>query len=410
MEKKEFDELKSETMEAVTFMRETAEKFGVDSAEFKAAIEKTEGRLEEYEKENQKLVAEMTEARKAAEETDDRVKALEIEVAAQQGADKKEKNHKDSREYKALEKWAAMGFDSLDAEEKQLLRGDDSTQGGYLTMPEMDAIVLKEITEISPVRQHARVKTVGSKTLMIPVRTGIPTALYEGEAESDELSTSTYGSETLTTFALSTTVPFTRDLMMDSEFDLENEIMDDVAEAFAFAEGRNFILGDGAKKPEGILSHPLLTTAFNATTNPVGYRTSAGSGAVSFDDLKLMTGDLKVGYMPGYFFNRRTKANLLTQKGTDGHYLWSMAADGAPSMISGYPYMLFEDMPDIASNAFAVGFGDLMRGYCITDFSGMEIVRDEVTRKRNRIIELTFFRWNTGQVVLAEAIKLLRIQ
>ena len=411
-DKKTFEQLQAETMEAVSHLREKADAYGVDSAEHKQALENIEGKLEEYDEREQKLVKDMAAERKAAEEKSDefkdRLEAMEKELVS--GGSGNKKDYKQSGEYKALTDFTRKGFEGMSPESKALLRGDDATQGGYLTMPEMDDMIIKEITEISPVRSVARVKTVGSKTLMIPTRDSIPTALYEGEADQDNESTSTYGSETLTTFALSVTVPFTRDVMMDSEFDLENEIRMDVAEAYAFAEGRNFVLGDGAKKPEGFLSHPDLIQAFNASTNPVGYRQSETSATVTFDDLANLTGDLKVGYMPMFTFNRRTKANLLTQKGSDGQYLWTMARDGAPSSIFGYNYVLFEDMPDIASNAFSIAFGDFMRGYCITDFSGMEVVRDEVTRKRNRIIELTFFRWNTGQVILSEAIKLLRIQ
>lgn len=411
-EKKTFEELQAETMEAVNHLREKAEEYGENSAEHKLALKNIEGKLEEFDEREQKMVkdlaAERKEAEEKAEEFKDRLEAMEKELVS--GGSGNKKDYKQSDRYKALTDFTRKGIENMDPESKAILRGDDGTQGGYLTMPEMDDMIVKEITEISPVRSVARVKTVGSKTLMIATRDGIPTALYEGEADQDNESTSTYGSESLTTFALSTTVPFTRDVMMDSEFDLENEIRMDVAEAFAFGEGHNFVLGDGAKKPEGFLSHPDLIQAFNASTNPVGYRTSETSATVTFDDLANLTGDLKVGYDPIFTFNRRTKANLLTQKGSDGQYLWTMARDGAPSSIFGYNYILFEDMPDIASNAFSIAFGDFMRGYCITDFSGMEVVRDEVTRKRNRIIELTFFRWNTGQVILSEAIKLLRIQ
>jgi len=404
------EDLKQQAQEAVEHLRKTAEKYDKDSHEFKTALEKTDAKLEEFETMNQKHVKDMAQAVKDAEEAKERAEGVEKKLM-EMGTKNKTGNpdYKAAPEYKALTAFAINGLEGVTTEQKQLLRGDDSTQGGYLTMPEMDNMIIKAITEISPVRSVARVKTVGSKTLMIPVRKSIPTALYEGEADQDNESTSTYGSESLTTYALSTTVPFTRDIMMDSRFDLESEIRMDVAEAFAFAEGRNFVIGDGAKKPEGILTSPNLIQAFNATTNPVGYRTSSTSGEIDFDDIRLLTGDLKVGYNPAYFFNRKTKADFLVKKGSDGQYLWSIGREGAPASLSGYSYVLFEDMPDIAANAFAVGFGDLMRGYCITDFSGMEIVRDEVTRKRNRIIELTFFRWNTGQVVLEEAIKLLRV-
>ena len=397
----EMNELLKQTNEAVDVLRKSAEKYGEDSAEFKSALEKTDAQLQDFDKKNQELVAEVADAQKKAVEAEERLVNVEKKLLEVDRSGESVVQYKNSPQYKALASWAVNGIEGIGREEKALLRGDDSTQGGYLTMPEMDSMILKNITEVSPVRQFARVKTVGSKTLTIPKRTSIPTALYEGEADQDDESTSEYGSESLTCYALSTTVPFTRDVMMDAQFDLESEIRMDVAEAFAFAEGRNFVLGDSAKKPEGILTNADLIA---------GARTSESSGVLGFDDLRLMTGDLKVGYNPVYFFNRKTKANLLIQKGSDGQYLWSIGRDGAPATLNGYTYTLFEDMPDVAANAYAVGFGDLARGYCITDFSGMEIVRDEVTRKRNRIIELTFFRWNTGQVVLSEAIQLCKIK
>lgn len=387
-------------MEAVNALREAVENYGTQSAEVKALFEKTAADVEAMDAKHDAVMRELAEERKKQEDANERFKELELamsEISSKAG----KADYKEAPEYKAIELFARKGFDALDVEKKQLLRTDDGTAGGYLTMPEMDNMILRQITEISPVRQVARVRSVGNKTLQIPVRTGIPDgARYEGEAAEGPLDTSSYGNETLTAYRLTVTVPFTMDQLMDSQFDLEAEIRQDVAEAFAQREGNRFVLGTGAKQPEGFLTNTTLTG---------DARTSSASGTFTGDDLIRLTGDIKFGYNPMYAFNRRTLALIRTFKGSDGQYLWQVGlGGGAPNTIAGEPYMRFEDMPDVAPNAFSVVYADFMRGYTIIDRTGLSIVRDNVTRKGAAIVELTFHRWNHGQVVLPESFKLLQ--
>ena len=67
-------------------------------------------------------------------------------------------------------------------------------------------------------------------------------------------------------------------------------------------------------------------------------------------------------------------------------------------------------MPDIASGALPVIYGDFKRGYTITDRTGLVIIRDDLTQARQAIILLTFHKYTTGQVVLDEAFKALLIK
>jgi HK97 family phage major capsid protein len=67
-----------------------------------------------------------------------------------------------------------------------------------------------------------------------------------------------------------------------------------------------------------------------------------------------------------------------------------------------------QDMPSVAANSLSLVYADFMRGYTIIDRTGLQVIRDDVTRKKNNIIELTFHRYNHGQVVLPEAFKLLK--
>ena len=394
----------TEVKEAVNALRETVEKYGKDSAETKEMAEKVEKKMVEDEKAHQKAIADLQESCKQALEQEERIKDLELEVA--KSATNSPANYKEGAEYKALQQWAKSGVVGLAPDQISLLnrektmRMDDATAGGYLTTTEMDTSIIKSVTEISPVRQVSRVKTVSKKTLEIPTRTSIPVATYEGEAAQGPEDESAYGNEQLTAYRLTVTVPFTMDLLMDSNWDLETEIQADVVEAFAFGEGNKFVLGTGAKQPEGFLVNPVVVA---------DARETAEAGTIDGDDLILLTGDLKVGYNPMYGFNRQTLAFLRTLKGEDGHYLWQAGlAPNVPNTLNGEPYAVFQDMPNIANNSLSVVYADFLRGYTITDRTGMMMIRDEVTGKRNAIVSITFHRWNTGQVTLAEAFKLLQ--
>ncbi len=391
---------------AVDEMRKTVEKYGQESAEYKEKAEVVEKTLKEDEKTHQKLTADIADAAKKVLETEERIKDLELEIV--KGANTANVNYKELPEYIALQSWAKGGEKALELEQIKLLteqktmRMDDATAGGYLSTTELDTTIIKKITEISPVRQVARVKTVSKKTLEIVVRNSIPVATYEGEAVGGSQSQSAYGNEQLTTNRLTTIVPFTMDLLMDSNWDLETEINADVVEAFAFKEGNKFVLGDGVKKPEGFLIN--VTVVADA-------RESASSGTIDGDDLILLTGDLKVGYNPMYGFNRQTLAFLRTLKGSDGHYIWQAGlAPNVPNTLNGEPYSVFQDMPNIAANALSVVYADFLRGYTITDRTGMLMIRDEITLAAQAIVKITFHRWNTGQVTLSEAFKLLKVK
>jgi len=395
------DDLNKDVVQLVDQIREKTEKFGADSAEVKSLVEGHGAILEKQEAANQEIVAKMAQERKDLEDVKEQVKDLEIELArksvAGEGADFKE-----APEYKALNMFASKGVEALDMEAKALLRTDSDTAGGYLTSSEMDNEIIRLITEISPVRQVARTRTIGKKTLEMPKRTGILAATYEGETVEASDSVSAYGSETITAHALTVNVPFTYDMLLSSDFDIEAEINRDVAEAFAQAEGNKFLLGDGVRKPEGVLANASVIA--NA-------RESQSSGTITGDDIILMTGDLKEGYNPIFGFNRQTLAFLRTLKGSNGQYLWNVGLGGGkPNQIAGEEYFVMQDVPSIATGALSVIYGDFLRGYTIIDRTGLAVVRDDVTRKKERIVELCFHKYNTGQVVLEEAFKALKIK
>lgn len=383
--------------EAVKALAEQVESKSPD----KEIIERAEKALDDQEVKNQELLKEQKESEKRQEEMKERMDVLELELA-RNGGGGEDKNYKDSEEYKAIDAYVKGGDFVITHEQKQTLRTDSDVQGGFLVMPEMDNVITRKITEISNIRSVARVRTIGAKSLIVPVRNTIPIAQYEGETETGPKDTSTYNSETLTAFRQTVTVPITMDMLMDSSFDMESEIMLDAGESFAKGEGSGFVVGTGFKQPQG------FTVDSRVVANA---RISATSGTIGFDDIMLLTGDLKTGYNPVYVFNRRTLAFIRTLKGGDGHPLWQPGINGVvANTINGFPYLIAEDMPDIASATIPIAFGDFARGYTIVDRTGLAVIRDDVTSKKEAIIEFTMMRWNTGQVTLPEAIKLLQVK
>ena len=276
-------------------------------------------RLEESFKTIEASSAAILKKQKAQEqkELDTKERIDELELALARGTSGGEKNYKDTPEYKALERFVIVGENNLHEEMKSLLRTDSDTQGGFLAPTEMDSVIIKKITEISAIRSISRVRTIASKSMELPIRNTLPVATYEGESDSGEDSASTYQNETITPFRQTFTTPITQDMLMDGAFNMESEIMSDTAEAFALGEGRGFVVGSGHKQPKGFLQDDRIDA-----------RESTTSGTIDADDVILVTGDLKTGYMPTYVFNRRTLAALRTLKATDGNFLWQPGLNG----------------------------------------------------------------------------------
>jgi HK97 family phage major capsid protein len=171
-----------------------------------------------------------------------------------------------------------------------------------------------------------------------------------------------------------------------------------VAEAGAQHEGNTFINGTAANRPEGFLNNSDIQVV-NSTI----------ADSFDADGLMDLAAELKTGYRdPLYIMSRRTINHVRKLKDGSGAYLLVGLRDGLPNTINGYPYREMPDMPEIAADALPVAFGEFRRGYVIVDRMGMTMVRDIYTQKRKRIIELTFHKRVGGQVILPEAIKILK--
>lgn len=378
----------------------------------KAAAEKS---IKDHEDQVTELKKELENTRKGTIEHEVRVKHLELMLASGptgiKSTDEKKLRENDVnwKNFIQYYKKGELGDNARDLyqfaphlAEFKTLRTDADVNGGYLLPEIMDNEIRKNIVEQSPVRLYARGRVAPGKSMSIPRRGNLLLAYYEGEAEQGEQSESQYISETVTLFRQTITVPATLDLMLVSPFDIEREIANDVAESMAAGEGRNFLKGSGHKGPQGILSDTRIEVI-----------ESADSGTFDFDDLSNMVGKLKRGQNPMFFMNRRTLSYIWSIKSSIGVPIWQPVAGDTPATIWGYRYdsnMIDLDDAQTGSAAKPLLFGDMRRCYEVFDLMGMSVIRDDLTQKRKAVTEWTFNRYNTGQVIIPEAMKVLKIK
>ena len=259
--------------------------------------------------------------------------------------------------------------------------------------------LLKTVTEISPIRSIARVRSTGQRSIQVPKRTGQFAAQWVSESGSRSETTGyTVGLEEIPCHEHYALVDISEQDLEDTVFDLESEMQSEFAEQFAKAEGTAFVSGNAVGKPEGIL-----------TASGVGEVVSGNGTALTADGLLSLVHSIKAEYSSSgrFVFNRSTLADIRKLKDTAGQYVFQAGMSlqsGVPNTILGYPYVEATDMPDVGAGAFPIVFGDFNRAYMIVDRVAMAVLRDPYTQASSGNVRYLARRRVGGQVVQAEAI------
>lgn len=304
----------------------------------------------------------------------------------------------------------SLGLKRLEAKALSAGSGPD---GGYLAPPEVETEILRRLTQVSPIRALATVRTISSGTYKKAFSTTGPTAGWVAETGARAQT----ASQTLAELAFPAMELFaqpaaTQTLLDDIIVDVDRWIAEEVEQAFAEQEGSAFVTGDGTNKPKGFLSE---TTIANSAwewgkIGVVATGTSAAFPASNPSDVLLdLVYALKSGYRQNAAFvmNRKTQAAIRKFKDASGHYLWQPPAGiGQPAMLMGFPVTEAEDMPDIAASSLSVAFGDFRRGYLVVDRAGVRVLRDPYSAKPYVLFYTT--KRVGGGVQDFDAIKLLK--
>ncbi|MGJ3264875.1 MAG: phage major capsid protein [Salinarimonas sp.] len=272
---------------------------------------------------------------------------------------------------KAFDSYARLGVERMDpTEAKALVRSTDSA-GGFLAPDEIGSELIKLLREFSPIRSYANVGTMGAANIKYPRRTGSTAATWVSETGSRTGSQPAFEQVDITAHELATFVDVSVQLLEDNAYSLESELLADLAESFAIAEGQAFILGDGIGKPMGVLNAAGLPEIVGPNV--------AGFTGTTFADLmidafhRLPQLHRQAG---AWAMNASTLAVLRKAKNANGDYIaLDGLTPGAPTTILGRPVVEMVDMPDIAADATPIVFGN-WQGYRIRDRVGFSMLRD----------------------------------
>lgn len=318
---------------------------------------------------------------------------------------------------KELKKVQAAAFGGDDGWETRATQTVTSTgsAGGFALPEVIERQIARLSVDISPIRQIATVRTVGSpdyKELFDVNGAGFE---WVGETDPRNQTNTPDMAEVAPTFGMASAKPQASEESLDDLFfDVESWLTMSAAEAIAQGEGAAFVSGNGTKKPTGILAGPTPVTTADAARAFGTLQYIASGQAAAMPTNPDLFYDLVYSLRARY----RTNANWLTSKlvlaalrkykSTDGQYLWQPAISaGQPAAFMGYPIVEAEDMPAVAANSFPLAFGDFREGYLITDRVGMRITRDEITTPG--FVKFYVRKRVGGKLRNTQAIKLLKI-
>ncbi|MBY6127177.1 phage major capsid protein [Qipengyuania aquimaris] len=296
------------------------------------------------------------------------------------------------------------------------ISGAVASDGGYAVPRQIDAMIARELQEISPIRAISQVVQTGSAGYRKLISTGGTSSGWVGEtAARPETDTPDFAEIAPPTGELFANPAASQAMLDDAGFDLENWLASEIAMEFARAEGAAFVGGSGVDQPTGFLSTPVSTA--EDSLRAFGTLQYVGSGDVSgFDanpDAKLidLVHTMKSGHRQGASFvmNSATLAEVRKLKTADGAFLWQPGlVEGQPDRLLGYPVIEAEDMPDIAAGEYPIAFGNFRHGYLIAERSATQVLRDPFTNKP--FVHFYATKRVGGQVLDSNAIKLLKIE
>lgn len=345
-------------------------------------------------------------------ERQERMDAMEREMAAPTATpitEKPENKKKDEKlgcasdAYKQAFWNQVRSKDAVSYEVRNALSVGVDTEGGFLCPDTFEKTLVQALEESCAVRNYAHVFTTSSGTHKIPVVStkGVANWIDEGTAygESDDV----FGSEQIDAHKVGTIIKVSEELLNDSAFDLEAYFRDEFARRIGCKEEEAFIVGDGSKKPTGIL---------NATGGAEIGVTAGSATAITADELIDLYYSLKAPYRKDaiWLLNDSTVRAIRKLKDSNGQYLWQPALrDGEFDTLLGKKIVTSAYVPEIAAGQKTVMFGDFSY-YWIGDRKGITFKRlNERYADLGQVGFLCSKRLD-AKLILPEAIKVLQMK
>ena len=282
--------------------------------------------------------------------------------------------------------------------------------GGFLVDPQTAERIRSVLYSAASIRAIASVVNVEATTYDVLIdHTDLGAGWASETAAATETTTPQIDRISIPLHELSALPKASQRLLDDSAFDVEGWLAGRIADKFARAEAAAFISGDGDDKPRGILDHTAVANASWSWGN-LGYVATGEDGDIGDGDAIIdLVYALGARYRANgtFVMNSRTAGLVRKLKDADGRFLWSDGlAAGEPARLMGYPVLVAEDMPDVASGSYSIAFGDFTAGYTVAERPDLRVLRDPFSAKPHVLFYAT--KRVGGDVSDFAAIKLLK--
>jgi HK97 family phage major capsid protein len=271
--------------------------------------------------------------------------------------------------------------------------------GGYLIPESWERSILEKTREQFAMRQIATVEYSGSDR-NIPVEDDLGAAGWIDEAAAYPGGDLKFASKALSAWKVGRIVKISEELLMDNQYNLEQRVTEAFAYTIGLAEETAFVSGNGTKKPKGyLLDAEVGVTAASAT-------------AITYAEALALFGSLKSQYDVNalWMLNKATLVAIMKLQDGSGAYLFHPSTlPGELGHLLGRPVVVSSFMPDIASAATPIAYGDFKR-YRIHDRVGFAIQRLNERYADTGQVGFKGYRRVDGKLLVAEAVKTLKMK
>lgn len=296
--------------------------------------------------------------------------------------------------------------------------------GGFGLPKEISSKIETRVRQLNPFRNLVRIDQCSSNDYHALVSMGDGTAGWSSETGTRTATLSPTLRDRAPTFGEQYALPTASNWSLaDIFFDVQQWLVNETAAEFASQEATAIISGNGSNRPTGILNTTPTAVADDASpmraattiefTSLVGFSPSSPVN-INMDALINLVGRVKERYLiesdkVAFCMHRLTLAALRRLKATTAgsYFLEPSLQAGMPASLLGYPVVTCDAVPTIASDAFAVLFGNWARGYVLVDRVGMSIVIDPYSTPG--LTRFYVSRRVGGCVLNNDALKVLRI-
>ena len=306
-----------------------------------------------------------------------------------------------SKEYSAAF-WNMIRSRNLTPDVVNVLQVGVDADGGYLVPQEFENTLIDALAEENLVRKLAHVITTDTGDKVIPMVKNHGTASWMDEnalvpESDDEFDQISVGAHKLGTF-----IKVSDELMSDSAFDIADYIAKEFARRMGAKEEEAFFVGNGTKKPTGIL----------ADTDGADVGVTLNSAAITADSLIDLFYSLRAPYRRNavWIMNDSSVKAIRKLKDKNDQYLWQTALTaGTPDTILNRPVYTSPYVPEVAAGNKVMIFGDLQY-YWIVDRQGRVFKRlNELFATTGQVGFMTTQRVD-GKMVLPEAVKVMQVK